>query len=244
MKDFSDNWAEKAKKLGYRSRASFKLDQIENKYKIISRSDLIFELGSAPGGWSQIISKHMKKESKCFSFDLLSMSEVKNISFFQKDITSSEFNSLAKNYFNEVDLVLSDMSVNLSGISIKDEEENKELNYSTINLSKKLLKKRGNLLIKTFNNRNLPEIKSLFKGLFNKVIVERGACPPVLIIIDLNFLSTCSSTNLVKRPPFSIAIIYEKFGEKHLFLADSWKLGFHAIRKLSNGSFERRAFIY
>ena len=65
------------------------------------------------------------------------------------------------------------MSVNLSGISIKDEEENKELNYSTINLSKKLLKKRGNLLIKTFNNRNLPEIKSLFKGLFNKVIAEK-----------------------------------------------------------------------
>ena len=92
MKDFSDNWAEKAKKLGYRSRASFKLDQIENKYKIISRSDLIFELGSAPGGWSQIISKYMKKESKCFSFDLLSMSEVKNISFFQQDINSSEFN--------------------------------------------------------------------------------------------------------------------------------------------------------
>ena len=87
MKDFSDNWAEKAKRLGYRSRASFKLDQIENKYKIISRSNLIFELGSAPGGWSQIISKHMSKQSKCLSFDLLSMSKVKNISFFQKDIT-------------------------------------------------------------------------------------------------------------------------------------------------------------
>ena len=80
---------------------------------------------------------------------------------------------IAKNYFNEVDLVVSDMSVNLSGINIKDEEENKELNYSTINLSKKLLKKRGNLLIKTFNNRNLPEIKSLFKSLFNKVIAEK-----------------------------------------------------------------------
>ena len=173
MKDFSDNWAEKAKKLGYRSRASFKLDQIENKFKIISRSDLIFELGSAPGGWSQIISKYMKKKSKCFSFDLLSMSEVKNISFFQQDINSIEFNLLTKNYLNEVNLVLSDMSVNLSGISIKDEEENKELNYSTINLSKKLLKKRGNLLIKTFNNRNLPEIKSLFNGLFNKVIAEK-----------------------------------------------------------------------
>ena len=139
MKDFSDNWAEKAKKLGYRSRASFKLDQIENKYKIISRSDLIFELGSAPGGWSQIISKHMKKKSKCFSFDLLSMSEVKNISFYQHDINSSEFNLLAKNYFNEVDLVLSDMSVNLSGISIKDEEENKELKLRECRMSNTFL---------------------------------------------------------------------------------------------------------
>lgn len=173
MKDFSDNWAEKAKRLGYRSRASFKLEQIENKYKIISKSDLIFELGSAPGGWSQIISKCMSKQSKCFSFDLLSMSEVKNISFHQQDIKSSEFNILAVKYFNEVDLVLSDMSVNLSGISIKDEEENKELNYSTINLSKKLLKKRGNLLIKTFNNRNLSEIKSLFEVLFHRVVVEK-----------------------------------------------------------------------
>ena len=92
MRDFSDNCAEKAKKLGYRSRASFKLEQIENKYKIISKSNLIFELGSAPGGWSQIISKYMNKQSKCFSFDLLSMVEVKNISFFQNDIDSKEFN--------------------------------------------------------------------------------------------------------------------------------------------------------
>mgnify|MGYP001184159883 FL=1 len=173
MKDFSDNWAEKARKLGYRSRASFKLEQIENKYKIISKSNLIFELGSAPGGWSQIISKYMGKQSKCFSFDLLSMVEVKNISFFQNDVNSKEFYLFAKNYFNEVDLVLSDMSVNLSGIVVKDEEENKELNYSTINLSKKLLKNGGNLLIKTFSNRNLPEIKSLFKGLFHKVVAEK-----------------------------------------------------------------------
>ena len=115
----------------------------------------------------------MNKQSRCFSFDLLSMREVKNISFFQQDINSSEFNLIAKNYFNEVDLVLSDMSVNLSGINIKDEEENKELNYSTINLSKKLLKKRGNLLIKTFNNRNLPEIKRLFQDLFHKVMAEK-----------------------------------------------------------------------
>ena len=84
----------------------------------------------------------MNKQSKCFSFDLLSMSEVKNSSVFQQDINSSEFNLRAEDYYNEVDLVLSDMSVNLSGINIKDEEENKELNYSTINLSKKLLKKR------------------------------------------------------------------------------------------------------
>ena len=173
MKDFSDNWAEKARKLGYRSRASFKLEQIENKYKIISKSNLIFELGSAPGGWSQIISKYMNKQSKCFSFDLLSMVEVKNISFFQNDINSKEFNLFAKSYFNEVDLVLSDMSVNLSGIVVRDEEENKELNFSTINLSKKLLKNGGNLLIKTFSNRNLPEIKSLFKGIFHKVVAEK-----------------------------------------------------------------------
>ncbi len=173
MRDFSDNWAEKAKKLGYRSRASFKLEQIENKYKIISKSNLIFELGSAPGGWSQIISKYMNKQSKCFSFDLISMVEVKNISFFQNDINSKEFNLFAKSYFNEVDLVLSDMSVNLSGIVVRDEEENKELNYSTINLSKKLLKNGGNLLIKTFSNRNLPEIKSLFKGIFHKVVAEK-----------------------------------------------------------------------
>lgn len=173
MKDIQDTWAKKAKNEGYRSRASYKLIQINQTHKLIEQADLIIELGSAPGGWSQVISNKKKTHTKCLAIDILSMEKINSIDFYKIDLYSDEFAELSENLTKKPDLILSDMSVNLSGIKLVDDEANLELNLFCLNLSKKTLNKKGALLIKTFSNQNLKKIKKLFEENFEKVVVEK-----------------------------------------------------------------------
>ena len=173
MKNIPDTWAKKAKSEGYRSRASFKLLEIDKKYDLITKSNLIIELGSSPGGWSQVISKKKNKNCKCMAIDILNMEKVKGVNFYKLDLYSDEFNKKIKSYKNSLDLILSDMSVNLSGIKVVDEEGNKDLNLFCLELSKKLLKPTGALLIKSFNNSNLKFLKNEFKRAFSYVYIEK-----------------------------------------------------------------------
>ena len=173
MKEIQDTWAKKAKKEGYRSRASYKLLQINKPHKLIENSDMIIELGSAPGGWSQVIANLKRKNTKCYSFDLLPMENVEGIQFHHLDLFSGKFNKFINNLNTRADLILSDMSVNLSGIKVIDDEANKELNLFCLELSKKILNKTGALLIKTFTNQNLKTLKKSFENTFEQVFVEK-----------------------------------------------------------------------
>ena len=173
MKKALDAWAKRAKSEGYRSRASYKLLEIDKKYQLISKSQIIFELGSAPGGWSQVISKNKKNDCKCISIDILDMEEIEGIDFHKLDLYSDEFKERIENYSNSVDLILSDMSVNLSGIKVVDEEGNKDLNLFCLRISKQMLKPDGALLIKSFNNSNLLYLKKEFEKLFTNVYIEK-----------------------------------------------------------------------
>lgn len=173
MKSFEDKWALKAKKEGYRSRAAFKLAQIDKKYHLISNARSILELGSAPGGWSQLIAKKKHQNSVCFAVDILPMEPVSEIKFFQLDLLSIEFNELVQNLDNKLDLIVSDMSVNLSGIKVVDDESNLEINLFSLQLARDHLNVNGNLLIKTFNNQNLTKLKKEFSLSFNEVQIEK-----------------------------------------------------------------------
>ena len=173
MKDIQDTWAKKAKNEGYRSRASYKLIQINQTHKLIEQADLILELGSAPGGWSQVISGKKKSQAKCLAIDLLSMQNVDAIDFYKIDLFSDEFAKLLNDLPKKADLILSDMSVNLSGIKLVDDEANLELNLFCLDLSKKILNNSGALLIKTFSNQNLKKLKKLFIENFEKVVLEK-----------------------------------------------------------------------
>ena len=91
MKHIPDTWAKKAKSEGYRSRASFKLLEIDKKYDLIRKSNLILELGSSPGGWSQVISKKKNKNCKCMAIDILNMEKVKGVNFYKLDLIQMNF---------------------------------------------------------------------------------------------------------------------------------------------------------
>ena len=108
------------------------------------------------------------------------MEKVKGVNFYKLDLYSDEFNKKIKSYKNSLDLILSDMSVNLSGIKVVDEEGNKDLNLFCLELSKKLLKPTGALLIKSFNNSNLKFLKNEFKRAFSYVYIEKPLASKLL----------------------------------------------------------------
>ena len=107
------------------------------------------------------------------AIDILNMEKVKGVNFYKLDLYSDEFYKKIKSYKNSLDLILSDMSVNLSGIKVVDEEGNKDLNLFCLELSKKMLKPTGGLLIKSFNNSNLKFLKNEFERTFSYVYIEK-----------------------------------------------------------------------
>ena len=173
MRDIQDTWAKKAKLEGFKSRASYKLIQIDDKHKLIQKASSILELGSAPGGWSQVISKRKSSSCVCKAIDILPMDKVEGIDFIQLDLYAKGFSELIQSEKKDIDLILSDMSVNLSGIKLVDDESNKDLNYFCLELSKTALSKSGALLIKTFNNQNLKQLKKEFMSAFHRVFLEK-----------------------------------------------------------------------
>ena len=127
----ADNWAQKAKSLGYRSRAVFKLIQIIEKIKQIKNPNLILDIGAAPGGWSHyLVNRYPRAE--IFAIDILEMEEVEGVKFIQEDLRNIDQIDQLSGFKNKFNLVISDLAPNLSGISSVDNENILELNFLTL----------------------------------------------------------------------------------------------------------------
>ena len=171
----TDSWALKAKKLGFRSRAAFKLEEILIKTKALKNNSLVLDVGSAPGGWSQLI-KTIKPKSIVYAVDLLPMDPIKDVYFFQENIAnidSIKEISLLKTKF---DLVISDLAPNLTGISAVDEENIFELNLITLRTAVNYLNKsHGTFILKTFQNSLLKKMRLEMEKSFNIVQTYKPA---------------------------------------------------------------------
>ena len=154
----ADNWAQKAKSLGYRSRAVFKLIQILEKTKRIKNPDLILDIGAAPGGWSHFLANKYPC-ARIFAIDILEMKEIKGVEFIQEDIRKIEQLDELRGLKNKFNLVISDLAPNLSGISSIDEENIFELNLLTLYGAIKFLQSNGIFIVKTFQNSNLKKFR-------------------------------------------------------------------------------------
>ena len=111
-----------SKKDGFRSRAAYKLIQIQKQNKIIKAGDKVLDIGSSPGGWSQVASNILGDSGSIIAIDILPMKEIKNVNFFQIDLKDVHRINL-----NKVSIVLSDIAPNISGVSIIDSENMKSL---------------------------------------------------------------------------------------------------------------------
>ncbi len=161
----NDQFVKKAKHLGYINRAAFKLEEIEQKYKIIEHSREILELGSSPGGWTQVILNYNSK-TNITCFDLLDMKiNNQSIAFYREDFLKYNFTNLK----NKFDLVLSDVAPNTTGHQSTDHLRISQLIYEVIDRLEIILKKQGSFIFKIWKGEEEKEIIKMLKKIFDKV---------------------------------------------------------------------------
>jgi 23S rRNA (uridine2552-2'-O)-methyltransferase len=159
-----------AKKESYRSRASYKLLQLNNKFNIIKKGDIVLDLGAAPGGWSQVALEKVGEEGLVVGVDLQRIKPMEGNNFIaiMGDFTSAEtVEEILKITRRKVDVILSDASPHLSGVKDVDQVRALELALGVIKISGLILKPHGSLIMKAFQGEEfetlLKEIKKEFK---------------------------------------------------------------------------------
>jgi 23S rRNA (uridine2552-2'-O)-methyltransferase len=168
----SDLFVKQAQKDGYRSRAAYKLIEINDKYNLFKEDMTIVDLGSAPGSWSQVAVKKIGSKGQVIALDLLEMHPIKKVEFIQGDFRENKVLIELENKLNnlEVDLVISDMAPNISGVKVVDQSAAIYLNELALDFSCNWLKPNGHLLVKSFIGADFDSFVSSVKPFFKKVI--------------------------------------------------------------------------
>ena len=169
IKQKRDIYVRKSKAEGYRSRAIYKLLEINDKFKILKNGLSIVDLGAAPGSWSQFVSRKFKNV-KVISIDMKEMDPIDNTHQIKGDFTSDLQQKKIIEYFKDkIDVVMSDMAVNTTGNKNLDSLVTGELCLEAFNFSCKYLKKNGNFVSKLFMGSSFNEIVATSKKKFKEV---------------------------------------------------------------------------
>ena len=175
----SKNWLAKQKRdpffqqskiQGFRSRSAFKLIEMDKKFKFFKKNLTLLDLGSSPGGWSQVAVKKIEN-GKILAVDIKPMNKISNVEFINGDFCKTEIVKKIMAYFNnKVDVVLSDMAANTTGNKALDSYRTGELCLNAMNLAKKILSHEGIFLSKIFMGSIFKEIDEKANNYFKKVI--------------------------------------------------------------------------
>jgi 23S rRNA (uridine2552-2'-O)-methyltransferase len=176
-----DLWVKRARQEGYRSRASFKLLEIQQSDRLIQPGMTVVDLGSAPGGWSQVAAKLVGLRGKVIASDILPMESISGVDFVQGDFTEEncfkEILALVKDNHADnlggVDLVISDMAPNLSGMAVIDQPRSMYLVELAMDFARTTLKGQGSLLSKVFQGEGYDALLRELKQDFSQVIVRK-----------------------------------------------------------------------
>jgi 23S rRNA (uridine2552-2'-O)-methyltransferase len=166
----TDPYVRKARAQGYRSRAAFKLLEIDSQEKLLRPGMTVVDLGAAPGGWSQVAAAKVKPGGRVIAIDLLPLAPISGVTVLHGDFREALLPEGAK-----ADVVLSDVSPNLSGIGNVDQARALELTGAAIDFCRKVLKPDGVFLVKAFQGRAFEELLADLKNSFAKVKVVKPA---------------------------------------------------------------------
>ncbi len=166
--DKKDGYYRKAKAEGYRSRATYKLKQIDRKFKVIRRDDRVVDLGAAPGGWSQV-AVELAGPGNVLAADIRGMEAVDGVVFIRADVTSKEFLRQVADWSEEVDVVLSDMSPDITGHYSMDQARSVHMAEWALKVSKRVLRKGGCSVVKVFQGDMFPDLLAEYRSAFSNV---------------------------------------------------------------------------
>jgi 23S rRNA (uridine2552-2'-O)-methyltransferase len=162
----SDPYVRKARQQGYRSRAAYKLLEIDQRHSLFKPGMTVLDLGAAPGGWSQVAAQKVMPGGQVIAIDVLEMAPISGVTIIKGDFRQVSIE-------NRADVVLSDVSPNLSGIPNVDQARLLELGLSAIELCAKLLKRDGVFVVKAFHGEAFDELRERLAAVFTKVKVAK-----------------------------------------------------------------------
>jgi 23S rRNA (uridine2552-2'-O)-methyltransferase len=162
----TDPYVRKAREQGYRSRAAFKLLDLDSKEKLFRKGQTVLDLGAAPGGWSQVAAENVGPGGRVIAVDLLKIAPISGVTVLQGDFRHAAIDTPAN-------VVLSDLSPNLSGIANVDQARWLELALAAVELCRKVLKPDGVFVVKAFHGEAYDELLAALRTAFAKVKVVK-----------------------------------------------------------------------
>jgi 23S rRNA (uridine2552-2'-O)-methyltransferase len=173
----SDQFVKRAEKDGWRSRAAYKLIEIQEEEKFLKPGMVVVDLGAAPGSWSQVVSEIVGDMGKVFALDLLEISPMPRVEIIRGDFTAEEVLIKLEKMLNgsQVDLVISDMAPNISGIKAVDQAKWLGLAELAFDFCHENLKRNGSLLVKCFEGSGTQGFRESLRQAFNSVKVKKPA---------------------------------------------------------------------
>ena len=162
----SDPYVRQARKQGYRSRAAFKLLELDSKEKLLRPGRTVIDLGAAPGGWSQVAAEKVKPGGRVIAIDLLEIAPISGVTIHKGDFRQISVETQA-------DVVLSDLSPNLSGVPNVDQARWLELAEGAVELCRKMLKPDGVFVVKAFHGEAFDALMKRLKTFFKSVKVVK-----------------------------------------------------------------------
>jgi len=171
----NDPYVQRSKKEGYRSRSVYKLIEIDERDKLLRAGLVVVDLGSAPGGWSQLAAQKVGAQGRVVAIDLLEMEPIPDVDFVQADFTTGKGLAAVEVALGKrkADVVLSDMAPNMTGIPMTDQARSMELAETALAFARLHLKPDGALLVKIFQGSGHQEYIKALRETFAKVLVRK-----------------------------------------------------------------------
>lgn len=172
---FSDEYVLRAQREGLRSRAAYKLDEIDQRDRLLRPGVNVLDLGAAPGGWSELAAKKLQGRGRVLATDILEMEPLPGVEFVQGDFTQDAVLAEIRRRLGDdpVDLVLSDMAPNMSGVDDVDQARAVHLAELALDLARQVLRPGGDLLVKVFQGAGYEEFVKATRAEFGTVAVRK-----------------------------------------------------------------------
>ena len=172
---FDDPYVKLAQQQGLRSRAAFKLMELDEKYHFLRKGMRVVDLGSAPGSWTQVVQKVLAGNGQVIALDILPMDPLEDVTFIQGDFTEDEPLALLEDALNgqNADLVLSDLAPNMSGMGAVDQPRAMYLAELALGFAQRWLEPGGSFVVKVFHGEGFDDFVKQTRSLFEKVQIRK-----------------------------------------------------------------------